>query len=499
MTYPFDRSGVTRGADNISRYSGLPNSILDMLRTTVDRTPHNEAIVEIGGARVNYRDLWDRSARVAGGLKRLGIERGDRVAIRLGNSLDWCVAFWGTLMSGAIAVPVNTRFSEPEVEYVITDSGSRFVFLPGQPLPSGDAFVAEGLTQPDVAAIFYTSGTTGFPKGAMTSHEGFLSNIETCRRVAGLPNDGSLRTLVSVPLFHVTGCNSQLLPSCESGGATVIMPAFEVQAFLRAINQERINSVTTVPAIFWIAINQPNFHEIDTDGVRWAMYGGAPIAPDLVGRIMHAFPNARVGNGFGLTETSSVATFLPHEFAHSRPDSVGFAAPVVDLDLFEPDSTGVAELLVRGPNVVKGYWNKPEATAQTFVNGWLHSGDLARIDKDGFVQIVDRKKDMVNRGGENVYCVEVENALCAHPAVFECAVMGVPDTMMGEKVGAVVVLKPGAQAEPRAICEFLKDRLADFKIPQFMIIRVDALPRNPGGKILKARLRKEALWGASLR
>jgi long-chain acyl-CoA synthetase len=499
MTYPFDRSGVTRGADNISRYSGLPNSILDMLRTTVDRTPHNEAIVEIGGARVNYRDLWDRSARVAGGLKRLGIERGDRVAIRLGNSLDWCVAFWGTLMSGAIAVPVNTRFSEPEVEYVITDSGSRFVFLPGQPLPSGDAFVAEGLTQPDVAAIFYTSGTTGFPKGAMTSHEGFLSNIETCRRVAGLPNDGSLRTLVSVPLFHVTGCNSQLLPSCESGGATVIMPAFEVQAFLRAIYQQCINSVTTVPAIFWIAINQPNFHEIDTDGVRWAMYGGAPIAPDLVGRIMHAFPNARVGNGFGLTETSSVATFLPHEFAHSRPDSVGFAAPVVDLDLFEPDSTGVAELLVRGPNVVKGYWNKPEATAQTFVNGWLHSGDLARIDKDGFVQIVDRKKDMVNRGGENVYCVEVENALCAHPAVFECAVMGVPDTMMGEKVGAVVVLKPGAQAEPRAICEFLKDRLADFKIPQFMIIRVDALPRNPGGKILKARLRKEALWGASLR
>jgi long-chain acyl-CoA synthetase len=499
MTYPFDRSGVTRGADNISRYSGLPNSILDMLRTTVDRTPHNEAIVEIGGARVNYRDLWDRSARVAGGLKRLGIERGDRVAIRLGNSLDWCVAFWGTLMSGAIAVPVNTRFSEPEVEYVITDSGSRFVFLPGQPLPSGYPFVAEGFTQPDVAAIFYTSGTTGFPKGAMTTHEGFLSNIETCRRVAGLPNDGSLRTLVSVPLFHVTGCNSQLLPSCESGGATVIMPAFEVQAFLRAINQERINSVTTVPAIFWIAINQPNFHEIDTDGVRWAMYGGAPIAPDLVGRIMHAFPNARVGNGFGLTETSSVATFLPHEFAHSRPDSVGFAAPVVDLDLFEPDSTGVAELLVRGPNVVKGYWNKPEATAQTFVNGWLHTGDLARIDKDGFVQIVDRKKDMVNRGGENVYCVEVENALCAHPAVFECAVMGVPDTMMGEKVGAVVVLKPGAQAEPRAICEFLKDRLADFKIPQFMIIRVDALPRNPGGKILKARLRKEALWGASLR
>ncbi|HXA64114.1 MAG TPA: AMP-binding protein [Bryobacteraceae bacterium] len=499
MTYPFDRSGVTRGVGNIARYSGLANSLLEMLRATVDRTPGNEAIVEIGGERINYRELWDRSARVSGGLKRQGVQRADRVALRLGNSIDWCVAFWGSLMAGAIAVPVNTRFSEPEVEYVITDSGSRFIFLPDQPLPSDDPFVAEGLAQPDVAAIFYTSGTTGFPKGAMTTHEGFLSNIETCRRVAGLPNDGTLRTLVSVPLFHVTGCNSQLLPSCESGGATVIMPAFEVQAFLRAINLERINSVTTVPAIFWIAINQPNFADIDTTGVRWAMYGGAPIAPDLVGRIMQAFPSARVGNGFGLTETSSVATFLPHEFSYIRPDSVGFAAPVVDLDLFEPDSDGVGELLVRGPNVVKGYWNKPEATAQTFVNGWLHTGDLARIDKGGFVQIVDRKKDMVNRGGENVYCVEVENALCAHPAVFECAVMGVPDTMMGEKVGAVVVLKPRAKAEPREICEFLRGRLADFKIPQFVIIRADPLPRNPGGKILKPRLRKEAVWGPSLR
>jgi long-chain acyl-CoA synthetase len=499
MTYPFDRSGVVRGVDNIARYSNLPNSLLEMLRATVERTPNNEAVVEIGGRRVNYRELWDRSVRVAGGLKKQGVERGDRVAIRLGNSLDWCVAFWGTLMSGAIAVPVNTRFSQPEVEYVITDSGSRFVFLPGQELPTGDPFVAEGFARPDVAAIFYTSGTTGFPKGAMTTHEGFLSNIETCRRVAKLPSDGSLRTLVSVPLFHVTGCNSQLLPSCESGGATVIMPAFEVQAFLRAINQERINSVTTVPAIFWLAINQPNFTEMDMQGVRWAMYGGAPIAPDLVGRIMQAFPNARVGNGFGLTETSSVATFLPHQFAHVRPDSVGFAAPVVDLDLFERDSDGVGELLVRGPNVVKGYWNKPEATAQAFVNGWLHTGDLARIDPDGFVQIVDRKKDMVNRGGENVYCVEVENAVYAHPAVLECAVMGVPDTMMGEKVGAIVVLKPGAKAQPSEICEFLKVLLADFKIPQFMIIRRDALPRNAGGKILKPRLRKEAVWGAALR
>jgi acyl-CoA synthetase (AMP-forming)/AMP-acid ligase II len=215
---------------------------------------------------------------------------------------------------------------------------------------------------------------------------------------------------------------------------------------------------------------------------------------------MQAFPNARVGNGFGLTETSSVATFLPHEYARTRPESVGFAAPVVDLDLFEPDDeTGTGELLVRGPNVVKGYWNKPEATAEAFRDGWLHTGDMARIDKDGFVQIVDRKKDMICRGGENVYCVEVENALAAHPAVFEVAVIGVPDEVMGEKVGAVIVARPGARVEPEEIISFAREHLADFKVPQYLVLRQEMLPRNPGGKILKPVLRNQTDWGSQLR
>ena len=261
---------------------------------------------------------------------------------------------------------------------------SRSVFLPGQQLPTGDPFVDEDLTQPDVAAIFYTSGTTGFPKGAMTTHEGFLSNIETCRRMAGLPNRRQSAYAGLGPAVSRHRMQQPIAAELRIGRRDGDHAGVRSAAFLRPIHQERINSVTSVPAIFWLAINQPNFAEIDTQGVRWAMYGGAPIAPDLVGRIMQAFPNARVGNGFGLTETSSVATFLPHEFAHLGPDSVGFAAPVVDLDLFEarlPD--GVGELLVRGPNVVKGYWNKPEATAQTFVDGWLHTGDLARIDETG--------------------------------------------------------------------------------------------------------------------
>jgi long-chain acyl-CoA synthetase len=495
MIRPFDYSGITRDERGIAHYDKRPASLVEMLRATVERSPDHEAIVEIGGPRVSYRELWERAARIGGGLRAQGVGRGDRVAIQLGNGLDWVLAFFGSQMAGAIAVPVNTRFSESEVDYVVRDSGAAFVFMPGAALPDGPAFAVDDLQPSAVAAIFYTSGTTGFPKGAMTTQENFLTNSETCRRVCGLPTDGQIRNLVSVPLFHVTGCNSQLIPVTETGDTLVIMPMFEVQAFLRAIRDERINLLTSVPAVYWFAINQPNFKDFDMSNIQWVLYGGAPIAPDLVARIREAFPQARVGNGFGLTECSSVATFLPHEYAHLRPETVGFAAPVVDLDLYEPDpQSGIGELLIRGANVVKGYWNKPEATAETFVDGWLHTGDMARLDREGFVQIVDRKKDMICRGGENVYCVEVENALAAHPAVFEVAVLGVPDEMMGEKVGAVVVPRPGQTLEVGDLLRFAGTQLADFKVPQFVVIRTEPMPRNPGGKMLKPVLRKETLW-----
>ncbi|HEV7998833.1 MAG TPA: AMP-binding protein [Planctomycetaceae bacterium] len=497
---PFDQSGIVRGADGIKRYQGLASSLVTMLRASVEKVPKSEAIIEAGGPRISYGELWDRSARIAGGLRQKGIERGDRVAIRLGNGLDWCLAFFGIQLAGAVAVPVNTRFSESEAQYVIDDSGSQFVFEPGRALLDGSPIVIDDATPQDVAAIFYTSGTTGFPKGAMTTHENFLSNIESCRRVMPLPFDGSVRTLISVPLFHVTGCHSQLLTTWAALGAVVIMPTFDIQTFLRLIGEERINSLVSVPAIYWLALNQPNFAQIDVTGINRVSYGGAPTAPDLVRRIMEAFPHARVGNGFGLTETSSVATFLPHEYSAKRPETVGFAAPVVDLKLDETHyEPGIGELLIRGPNVVKGYWNKPEATAETFTQGWLHSGDLARLDADGFVQIVDRAKDMVNRGGENVYCVEVENALVAYPAVFEVAVLAVPDEMMGEKVGAVIVPKPNARVDVADLVAFAKTRIADFKVPEYVVIRNEALPRNPGGKILKKRLRDEIAWGEPVR
>jgi long-chain acyl-CoA synthetase len=489
----FDTSGIQRGADGIARYNDRPASLVAMLRATVDRTPDAEAIVEIGGPRLTYRELWNRAARVAAGLKADGVGADDRVAIRLGNGADWVLAFWGAQLLGAVVVPVNTRFADAEVTYVLQDSGASYVFEDGAALPDGEPFVADGAQPDDVAAIFYTSGTTGFPKGAMLTHANFMSNNETARRVVDLPREVALRTLVSVPLFHVTGCNSQLLVALELGGTTVIMPTFEVGAFLRAIADERIDMLTTVPAIYWLAISRPEFAQTDVSSVRWASYGGAPIAPELVRRIMEAFPNARVGNGFGLTECSSIATFLPHEHAESRPETVGFAAPVVDLEIADADSEGAGELLIRGPNVCAGYWGKPEQTAETFVDGWLHTGDIARIDSDGFVQIVDRKKDMINRGGENVYSVEVENALAACPGVGEVAVVGVPDTMMGEKVGAVIVPAPGSELDVDVVVARAREQLADFKVPQFVRVRSEPLPRNPGGKVLKAELR-EGEW-----
>jgi acyl-CoA synthetase (AMP-forming)/AMP-acid ligase II len=468
-----------------------------MLRATVDAVPRAEAIRELHGPSVDYRTLWDRAARIAGGLRAQGVKPGDRVAIRLPNSLDWCLAFFGIQLAGAIAVPVNMRFSEAEAAYVIDDSGSSFVFLSGQPMPDGPPYAAEHLRPAEIAAIFYTSGTTGFPKGAMTTHENFLSNTETCRQVNFMPPQPA-RTLVSVPLFHVTGCNSQLLPTCEAGGTTVIMPQFQVHDFLRAIVDERIEVLASVPAIYWLAMHQPDFATFDTATVTRLMYGGAPASPDLIARIANSFPNARISNSYGLTETSSMTTYLPAELALTRSDSVGLAVPVVDLKLADL-SGDVGELLVRGPNVVAGYWRKPEATAETFADGWLRTGDLARIDPAGFVSIVDRKKDMVNRGGENVYCVEVESALAAHPDIFEVAVLGVPDEMMGEKVGAVVVPKPGHEIRIPEVLEFARTRLADFKVPQYMVLRADFLPRNSGGKILKKALRETVEWGKPLR
>jgi long-chain acyl-CoA synthetase len=500
---PFDHQGVERGADEIARYVGRPPSLLHLLRSSVERDPIATALLEVGGPALSYGELWERAARVAGGLRGAGVERGDRVAIRLQNGIDWALAFFGAQLAGGVVVPVNTRLTESEVAYVIEDSGAKFTFMPEAALPEGEPLAEEDLGPEDLAAIFYTSGTTGFPKGAMTSHGNFTTNSESCLRCLKIDRaEGpAISTLVSVPLFHVTGCNSQLIPVLELGGRVEILAsALDIEGFFRSVAEHRVNQLVSVPAIYHAVMRHPKFAELDVSDVRWISYGGAPIATSLVHAIKEAFPNARVGNGFGLTETSSLTSFLPHEEAAEHADSVGFAMPVVDLALDQPDPhTGVGELLVRGSNVVQGYWNKPEASAETFVDGWLHTGDLARVDDEGLLYIVDRKKDMINRGGENVYSIEVENALVSAPGVGEAAAVGVPDEMMGEKVGAVLVPAAGAELDVDAVVEHCRARLADFKVPQFIAVREEPLPRNPGGKVLKGELREGTDWGKPLR
>jgi acyl-CoA synthetase (AMP-forming)/AMP-acid ligase II len=499
---PLDHSGIARRPDGVAYYESLPESLVAMLRSWVERTPDAPAVAEVGGERATYAELWDRCTRVAGGLRERGIRPGDRVAIRLPAGLAWVEAFFGGVMAGATVVPVNTRFTEPEARYVIEDSGSAYVFAPSDDLPSGAPFVFDGIAADDRAAIFYTSGTTGFPKGAITTHNAFLTNCENMRRGMLLPlADGRpVRTLISVPLFHVTGCNAQLLSAMYVGGSSVILPALDLAVFLRVIPEERINYLVSVPAVYALALNHPAFPACDVSGVQRVGYGGAPIAPALVHRIKNAFPNARVSNGFGMTETASLLTSLPHEYAAEHADSVGFACPVVDLALEDVDpQSGVGQLLVRGANITQGYWNKPEANDATFVGGWLRTGDLARVAPNGLTYIVDRAKDMICRGGENVYCVEVENALAGAPGVAEAVVIGVPDDVMGEKVGLVIVPAAGATVDVPAVIASLRGVIADFKIPQYVALRDTPLPRNPGGKVLKPLLRRETVWGKPLR
>lgn len=498
---PFPTVGVSRGRDGVPRYDELPATLLDMLAEHVDTRPGSEALVELGGGRLTYRQLWDRAARVAGGLRAEGIKRGDRVAVRYPAGIDWVLAFWGVVMAGGIAVAVNTRSAQPEVDFVLSDSGAGLDLAPDSPLPEGPPYVSEQLGRTDVAALFYTSGTTGHPKGVPTTHEAFLTNTENAIRCLQQPRDlgEGMRTLISVPLFHVTGCNSQLLAAARLGGASVIMPTLNLDALIAALGAERVSVLVTVPAIYSLLLRHKGFAGTDVSGIRWVGYGGAPIAPSLVRTVKNAFGHATVFNGYGMTETASLMTVLPDGEAVEHADSVGYAVPSVDLGLIPlGDEPGVGELVTRGANVTAGYWNRPEATATTFADGWLHTGDVVRVDDAGRVHLIDRLKDIINRGGENVSSVEVEAVLLGAPHVADACVLGVADDVMGEKVGAVL-FGGDDDIDVPAVLEHCRGRLADFKVPQYITVVDTALPRNAGGKLLKARLREQVRWGEPLR
>ncbi|CAJ1505918.1 class I adenylate-forming enzyme family protein [[Mycobacterium] holstebronense] len=498
---PFPATGLIRDRGGVAHYERLPATLLDVLSEQVEQRPDGEAVVELGGDRLTYRQLWQRAARVSGGLRSDGLARGDRVALRYPAGLDWVLAFWGTLMAGGIPVAVNTRSAAPEVDFVLTDAGVRVDLAPGVALPDGQPYVVDGLEAGDTAALFYTSGTTGSPKGVPTTHEAFVTNAENMMRTLGRTRalGEEYRTLISVPLFHVTGCNSQLLVAAYTGGTAVIMPSLNLPELIAMLPAQRISSMVTVPAIYSLLLRDPAFAAVAVSGVRWVGYGGAPTAPALVRALREAFGAATVFNGYGMTETASLMTVLPDSDAVAHADSVGYAVPSGDLGVVPlGDDPGTGELVVRGANVMRGYWNRPEATAATIIDGWLHTGDVVRVDGAGRVHIIDRLKDIINRGGENVSSVEVEAALLSAPGVADACVLAVPDEVMGEKVGAVLI---GDQREVdvAAVLAYCRGQLADFKVPQYITVVTEALPRTASGKLLKAQLRDQVQWGAPLR
>ncbi|MGV9328645.1 class I adenylate-forming enzyme family protein [Streptosporangium sandarakinum] len=487
---------------------------------------------------LTYEEHFRRAATLAHRLiAEYGVAKGDRVAIAMRNYPEWVVAFSAALAAGAVAVPLNAWWTAQELEFGVSDSGAKVVIADGEraarlagraPLivvrgeaPEGArpfeevlGEVAADVTLPavevspeDPATIFYTSGTTGRPKGALGSHRNLGQSPMTVaygmmRSLARAGKDpaeaaGKRRvTLLTVPLFHVTGCFAVMTTTMFTGGGLVLMYRWDAGRALELIERERITTLSGVPTNVWQLLAHPDLGRRDISSLTSLGYGGAPAPPKLLERITERLPSRAPSNGYGMTETTALAIYNSGPDYLAKPDSIGLPMPVVEVRIADPlgrelPAGEVGELCLRGPNVILGYWNRPEATAETFVDGWLHTGDMARVDAEGFVYIVDRAKDMVIRGGENVYCAEVEAALFEHPAVDDVAVIGVPHEELGEEVGAVVRLASPASAEE--LREFLLGRIAAFKVPVRFWVREGELPRNPGGKILKTRLRQEVL------
>ena len=383
----------------------------------------------------------------------------------------------------------------------VNDWGS----LPDRPLPD------VALEPDDDATILYTSGTTGKPKGALGTHRNMTSNVMASgisaarnflRAGQPLPESDPHKlpqrvSLLVVPMFHATGLSANLSPSLNAGGKIVLMRRWEAEQAMQLIEREKVGSTGGVPTIAWQLIEHPARDKYDLSSLTSVSYGGAPSAPELVRKIVETFPASQPGNGWGMTETT--ATFTSHlgKDYENRPSSAGPAAPVGEMQIRDPADgvtvlapNAVGELWVKGPQVVRGYWNKPEATAETFVEGWLRTGDLARLDEEGFLFIIDRAKDMLIRGGENIYCVEVENVLYDHPDVMDAALIGRPHKTLGEEPVAVVHLKPGGTADEAELQGLVRSRLAAFKVPVQVVFWPEMLPRNANGKIVKTELKK---------
>jgi len=473
-------------------------------------------------------------------VERFGVRPGDRVAIAMRNYPEWVVAFAAITSVGAISVSLNAWWTTDEVDYALRDSGSRVVIADRERLeriapllgplgvraivarsegdlpPGAEAWhdaVREGAALPEVdvrpdmdATILYTSGTTGHPKGAVSTHRAVLSALVAfaCRAAVNSamgvgPRKASpypTSFILVVPLFHVTGCVPVMLSCFAAGYKLVMMYRWDPARALELIERERVTQFVGVPTQSWDLLECPDFARRDTSSLVAVGGGGAPAPPELVRRVDKSFAAARPGIGYGMTETNAYGPGNAGDDYLRKPTSCGRVVPVVELRVTDADGAvlgpnQIGEIWFRGPNLIRGYWNKPEATAETIVDGWLRSGDIGRIDEEGFVYVEDRAKDMVLRAGENVYCAEVEAAIYEHPDVYEAAVFGVPHERLGEEVAAALVPKAGKALDHEALRAFLSARLASFKIPTRIRIYREQLPRNPAGKILKRALRDE--------
>ncbi|WP_374527893.1 class I adenylate-forming enzyme family protein [Novosphingobium sp.] len=496
--------------------------------------------------RVSYAAWYRAVAALAAHLRALGIGKGDRVALAMRNLPEWPVAFFAATTIGAICVPLNAWWTGAELAYGLANSGSKVLIcdaerierivphradLPdlaavfvtrGAGLPNGmealesvigaaadwaslpdTAIPAEVIAPDDDATIFYTSGTTGNPKGALGTHRNLVTNIlsggysaarAVLRRGEQLPDPVRKSALMVIPLFHVTACSATLMGAIAAGNRLIFMRKWDTLKAYEIIERERVNLTGGVPTIAWQLIEHPDRDKYDLSSLEAISYGGAPSAPELVRKIRDVF-GAQPGNGWGMTETMATVTNHSSEDYLNRPESAGPPVPVADLEIRAEDGVTVlpvgevGELWARGPMIVKGYWNNPEASASTFVDGWVRTGDLARLDAEGFCYIVDRAKDIIIRGGENIYSSEVENVLYDHPAVTDAALIGVPHRTLGEEPAAVVHLAPGTSVSEAELQDWVRARLAAFKVPVRILFMAETLPRNANGKILKKDLK----------
>lgn len=501
-------------------FSERPGSVHAMFRETVERRGGQEALV-CGSSRMTWDELHDAAMRFGAGLRERGVRQGERVVLLLGNRKEFVIAALGALAIGAIIVPVSTREKTPGLTYLFNHCGAVAVIHDGalggllppathapavrlriaaDPFAGSEDFSgllrsipldnAAPVEEEDVAVILYTSGTTGKPKGAMLTHFNIVHSAMHYELMMGL--NAQDRAAVVVPLSHVTGLVALMLATVRCGGALIVVPEFRAPDFLQLASQERMSMTIMVPAMYNLCLMQEDIGRHDLSAWRIGGYGGAPMPLATIRSMAQTFPDLTLINAYGATETTSPATMTLPGDAGTRGESVGKAVPcgeilIVDEAGRELPCGEAGEVWLRGPMVVKGYWDNPAATAANFTGGFWHSGDIGSLDKDGYLSVFDRRKDMLNRGGYKIYSVEVENVLVAHPAVIEAAVVGKPCPILGERVHVFVSI--ASAVSERELASFCAQRLADYKVPESFTIQSEALPRNPNGKLLKRELR----------